>query len=117
MKVICSHSSSICGDDGKCYNFKRCPYDLPEYYSIVEHHENFKEDHFEYVIRHMSESLIWIEKNIKPISKFTFNHDYYEIVDYRKKLLADYSTKYPDAYRAFLREHPRVIDYEEYKQV
>ena len=117
MKVIRSTKSSICGDDGKYYDFKRCPYNLPEYYSISKNHDKFKEDYFEYVIRHMSDSLIWIEKNIKPISKLTFEHDYYEIVEYRKGLLADYSAKYPDAYGTFLREHPSVIDYEEYKQV
>lgn len=114
MKVVRPSPISVRGDDGKYYRFEDRPYNLPAYYDYFRHHENFARHNFEYAIRHMTDSLYWCDRRIRPISCSMFEHDYKEIVGYRTHLLGDYARKYPDAYVDFIAEHPEVLLYDKY---
>lgn len=99
-----------------CYvkgEYFKQPYSLTRYYNAVDKIKVSPEV-VEDIIIHMTNAMKWCKENYKDFDNDTFNHDYYEIVEYRKTFLNYYKAIYPIMYETFIEENPTVIEYDEY---
>lgn len=99
-----------CYVNGHCF---KQPYSLTKYYSAVDKIK-ISPEVVEDIITHMTNAMKWCKENYKEVDIDKFNHDYYEIVEYRKTFLNYYKAIYPLTYETFTEENPTVVEYDEY---
>lgn len=95
----------IKGKDGKDCEFN-CPYDLMTYWTYTERARRRRHPDplfLEAMILQITYGMEWCEKFIKPENESTFDHDYYEMVEDRQKLLNVLKRRNPEEYDIFTR--------------
>ena len=92
------------------------PYDITSYYNLKEKWTKRTRlncnDVFdlEKLVLEMTYTMKWLAKYLNT-DNLIFNHDYYEIVDYRKSILEVLKKFRKSDYNLFIRSNPKVLDY------
>ena len=95
------------------------PYDLVEYWSMTEKWNKRKQINkndvyvIEKVVLEMTLCMKWMTKVLQQRNREMFEHDYYELVDCRKRILEVYKKFRPKGYKIFIKNNPKVLDYVE----
>ncbi len=100
----------------------RYPYNVVEYWSKTDKwmkrkQINVNDIHvIERDVLDMTACMKWLLKYFKNIDEDTFDHDYYEIEEDRKRILEVYKKFKPREYKIFIKNNPKVLDYEKYEK-
>lgn len=100
----------------------RYPYNLVEYWSKTDKWMKRKQININdiYVLERdvldMTACMKWLLKHYKNVDEDMFCHDYYEIEEERKSILEVYKKFKPKEYKIFIRNNPKVLDYEKYEK-